>query len=189
VFGEDISWRDIILIAGGIFLIYKGTQEIHARVEGEEHGHESGPASITFVSAIIQIGILDIVFSLDSVITAVGMADHLSIMMIAVVIAVIIMLVASGPLSRFISKHPTIKMLAFSFLLLIGMVLVADGLGLHIPKGYVYAAMGFSVMVETLNLLARRKQRPAGPRIAEPYLTKEGGEVRTPGGDTPDEMR
>jgi predicted tellurium resistance membrane protein TerC len=183
VFGEEISWRDIILIAGGIFLLYKGTQEIHARVEGsDEHGHGT-PRTAGFVSVVLQIGIIDIVFSLDSVITAVGMADHLEIMMIAVVIAVIVMLIASGPLSRFISRHPTIKMLAFSFLLLIGMVLVADGLGLHIPKGYVYAAMGFSVMVECLNLLARRRQAERTPRIREAYIAVGGGEVRTPGNE------
>jgi predicted tellurium resistance membrane protein TerC len=181
LFGEPYSWRDLILIAGGAFLLYKGTQEIHARVEGiDEHGTAT-PAHAGFVSVIIQIGIIDIVFSLDSVITAVGMADHVEIMMIAVVIAVIVMLIASGPLSRFISRHPTIKMLAFSFLLLIGMVLVADGLGFHIPKGYVYAAMGFSVLVESLNLLARRK-KVSEPRIREAYLPKEGSPV-PPGSD------
>ncbi|MBX6321705.1 MAG: TerC family protein [Rhodospirillaceae bacterium] len=158
VFGLDLSWRDIILIAGGLFLLYKGTREIHDRIEGDEgHGPSGGGAG--FWPVVLQIGILDIVFSLDSVITAVGMADHLWIMATAVIIAVFIMLGASGPVSAFIGRHPTIKMLAFSFLLLIGMVLVADGLGFHIPKGYVYAAMGFSVMVESLNLLAQRRTR------------------------------
>jgi predicted tellurium resistance membrane protein TerC len=180
LFGEEFSWRDLILIAGGIFLLYKGTQEIHARVEGGDDEHGAAPATAGFVSVVLQIGIIDIVFSLDSVITAVGMAEHLEIMMIAVVLAVIVMLIASGPLSRFISRHPTIKMLAFSFLLLIGMVLVADGLGVHIPKGYVYAAMGFSVLVESLNLLARRKQKARTPRIREAYIAEGDGEVRKP---------
>jgi predicted tellurium resistance membrane protein TerC len=156
IFDLELSWRDIILITGGFFLLYKGTSEIHEGLEGSE-----GPTKVrgraSFTSIVIQIAILDIVFSLDSVITAVGMADHLWIMATAVIIAVIIMLVASGPVSNFISRYPTVKMLAFAFLLLIGMVLVADGLSFHIPKGYVYAAMGFSVLVESLNLAARRK--------------------------------
>jgi predicted tellurium resistance membrane protein TerC len=158
--GLAFSWRDLILIAGGLFLLWKATQEIHERIEGgEEEDGQSRQRIAALWSVVVQIAILDIVFSLDSVITAVGMADHLEIMAAAVVIAVIIMLVASGPVSGFIGRHPTVKMLAFSFLLLIGMVLVADGFGFHIPKGYVYAAMGFSVAVEALNLLARRKSR------------------------------
>ncbi len=156
--GLALSWRDIILIAGGLFLLYKGTREIHDRLEGGD-GHAPAGRGVGFWPTVMQIAILDIVFSLDSVITAVGMADHLWIMAAAIVVAVIIMLAASGPVSAFIGRHPTVKMLAFSFLLLIGMVLVADGLGFHIPKGYVYAAMGFSVMVESLNLLARRRAR------------------------------
>ena len=156
-FGQGFSWRDIILIAGGLFLLYKGTAEIHDKLEGEE-GEASGRVQAKFAAVVIQIAILDIVFSLDSVITAVGMADHLWIMVTAVIIAVIIMLIASGPVSGFVSRHPTVKMLALSFLLLIGMTLIADGFGVHIPKGYIYAAMGFSVFVEGLNLLARRRR-------------------------------
>jgi predicted tellurium resistance membrane protein TerC len=158
----DVSLRDLILIAGGLFLIYKATHEIHGSLEGEEEGGQSpaGRAAASFVATVLQIGIIDIVFSLDSVITAVGMAQHLIVMIAAVVIAIIVMLVASGPLSDFISRHPTVKMLALAFLLLIGMALIADGVGFHIPKGYIYAAMAFSVLVEMLNLAARRKRNP-----------------------------
>lgn len=161
--GHAVSWRDIILIGGGLFLLTKATHEIHGSLEGDEeseHGGAAGKAAAGFVATIIQIGILDIVFSLDSVITAVGMVDHLGVMVAAVIIAVIVMLVASGPLSAFVSAHPTVKMLALSFLLLVGMALIADGLGFHIPKGYLYFAMGFSVLVEALNLIARRKRNP-----------------------------
>lgn len=170
--GHGVSWRDIILIGGGLFLLGKATHEIHGSLEGEEEGGESGgagrKAAAGFVSTIIQIGILDIVFSLDSVITAVGMAQQLPVMVAAVIVAMILMLVASGPLSRFVSAHPTVKMLALSFLLLVGMSLIADGMGFHIPKGYIYAAMGFSVLVEALNLLARRKRKPVKLRNPVP---------------------
>ncbi len=160
-FGFAFSWRDIILIAGGLFLVYKGTVEIHARLEGEE-AHEQGAARRhpTFLATIVQIMLLDIVFSIDSVITAVGMASELWVMMTAVVIAVLIMLIAADPVSAFVNRHPTVKMLALSFLLLIGMTLVADGFGAHVPKGYIYAAIGFSVAVEALNQLAGRRRRP-----------------------------
>ncbi len=165
VFNHPVSWRDIILIGGGVFLLAKATHEIHSSLEGEEEGAatEGGVGKAVkagFTATIIQIGILDIVFSLDSVITAVGMANQLWVMVTAVIIAVIIMLVAAGPLSGFVSRHPTVKMLALSFLLLVGMSLVADGMGFHIPKGYLYFAMGFSVMVEALNLAARRRTKP-----------------------------
>jgi predicted tellurium resistance membrane protein TerC len=159
-FDHGFSWRDIILIAGGVFLIYKATHEIHGSLEGEEDeapSHAKRAAS-SFFATVVQIGIIDIVFSLDSVITAVGMAQELAVMIAAVVIAMIVMLVASGPLSAFISRHPTVKMLALAFLLLIGMALIADGVGFHIPKGYIYAAMAFSIMVEMLNLTARRRR-------------------------------
>lgn len=155
ILDHDFSGRDLILLGGGIFLLYKATSEIHAKLEGtEEHGGARGGA--TFTSVIIQILLLDIVFSLDSVITAVGMADDIEIMITAVVIAVLVMLVASGPLSAFVQEHPTVKMLALSFLLLIGMSLVAEGWHFHVPKGYVYFAMGFSVFVEMLNLRLRK---------------------------------
>ena len=157
VFGHAVSWRDIILIAGGFFLLYKGTREIHERLEGEA---PTAPArrSRTVAGVVVQIMLLDIVFSLDSVITAVGMANELWVMAAAIVIAVAIMLAASEPLAGFVERYPTVKMLALSFLLLIGMTLVADGAGFHVPKGYVYAAIGFSVAVEALNQLASRRR-------------------------------
>jgi len=161
-FDHGFSWRDIILIAGGVFLIYKATHEIHGSLEGDEEGEQiSGAkrAAASFFATVVQIGIIDIVFSLDSVITAVGMAQDLAVMITAVVIAMIVMLVAAGPLSAFISRHPTVKMLALAFLLLIGMALIADGVGFHIPKGYIYAAMAFSAFIEGLNMLARRRRR------------------------------
>ena len=159
LFGHEFSWRDLILIGGGLFLLFKGTREIHERIEGddEEEGVRRGRASFTGV--IIQILVLDIVFSLDSVITAVGMANHLWVMATAVIIAVLIMLLAAGPVSGFVNRHPTVKMLALSFLLLIGMTLLADGVGFHLPKGYIYAAIAFSILVEALNQLAARRRR------------------------------
>jgi predicted tellurium resistance membrane protein TerC len=159
IFGHAISWRDLILIGGGLFLLYKGTREIHHRLEDNVHDNEAGPVRTSFGNVIVQIVLLDIVFSLDSVITAVGMANDFSVMAAAVVIAVIIMLVASGPVSDFVNRHPTVKMLALSFLLLIGMTLVADGVGFHVPKGYIYAAIAFSAAVEALNQLAARRRR------------------------------
>jgi predicted tellurium resistance membrane protein TerC len=157
ILGFEFSGRDVILIGGGIFLLAKATTEIHAALEGEGgHGTGAGRTAASFGGVIVQIGLLDIVFSLDSVITAVGMADDIPVMIIAIVIAIAVMLVASGPLSRFVEEHPTVKMLALSFLLLIGMSLVADGFEVHIPKGYIYFAMGFSVFVELLNLRLRR---------------------------------
>jgi len=160
LFGRSFSWRDGILIGGGLFLLYKGTREIHQRLEGDgPHEGRGRAAAQSFGGVLIQIALLDIVFSLDSVITAVGMANEFWVMAVAVVIAVFIMLAASGPLSDFVNRHPTVKMLALSFLLLIGMTLVADGAGLHVPKGYIYAAIGFSVGVEALNQLAARRRR------------------------------
>jgi predicted tellurium resistance membrane protein TerC len=158
-FGQPISWRDVILIGGGLFLLYKGTREIHAKIEGEEQAERAAGAAVSFAGTIVQIMLLDIVFSLDSVITAVGMASHYWVMAASVVIAVILMVVASTPISNFINRHPTVKMLALSFLLLIGVTLIADGLGFHIPKGYVYAAIAFSILVEGLNQLTARRRR------------------------------
>ncbi|MGE5146785.1 MAG: TerC family protein [Candidatus Eiseniibacteriota bacterium] len=158
VLGNPFSWRDIILIGGGLFLIMKGTFEIHHKVEGEgESVGQAAAATVSFAGVVIQIGIMDIVFSLDSVITAVGMADHIEVMVAAVVIAIVVMLIASEPVSAFVNRHPTVKMLALSFLLLIGMALVADGFEFHIPKGYIYFAMGFSIFVEMLNMAVRRR--------------------------------
>jgi predicted tellurium resistance membrane protein TerC len=161
VMGHGLSARDLVLIAGGLFLLYKGTSEIHERIEGARLAATGAVAAAAqgLVGIVLQIMVLDIVFSLDSVITAVGMADHLWVMASAVVLAVIVMLFASGPLSHFIDRHPTVKMLALSFLLLIGMTLVADGIGFHVPKGYIYAAIGFSILVESLNITAS-KRRP-----------------------------
>jgi predicted tellurium resistance membrane protein TerC len=168
VFNHEVSGRDLILMAGGLFLLAKSTVEIHQKLEGKE-GHRSARVGASFASVILQIMLLDIVFSLDSVITAVGMANELVIMVTAVVIAVLIMLVASGPISRFVNVHPTIKILALSFLLLIGVSLVAEGLAFTIPKGYIYFAMGFSVFVEMLNLQVIKKQIPP-IRLREPYV-------------------
>jgi predicted tellurium resistance membrane protein TerC len=165
VVGQEISGRDLILILGGLFLLAKSTHEIHDRLEGEE-GHSSAKAASSFASVLIQIALLDIVFSLDSVITAVGMVDHVSVMIVAVVISVLIMMLAAEPISAFVHRHPTVKMLALSFLLLIGMSLLAEGFDHHIPKGYVYFAMGFSVFVEAMNLRIRKKVMPVHLRDA-----------------------
>ncbi len=153
-FGQDVSGRDLILLLGGLFLIAKATFEIHDKLEGE-HGHASARVAPSFTAVIVQILLLDIVFSLDSVITAVGMARDLGVMIAAVVIAVGVMMVSAGTISEFVERHPTVKMLALSFLLLIGLSLVAEGFHQHIPKGYIYFAMGFSVFVEMINLRIR----------------------------------
>ena len=156
-----LSWRDVILIGGGLFLLWKATVEIHADMEDEEDEKGPAKAGTTFAAIVTQLAIIDIVFSLDSVITAVGMADQLWVMVVAVIAAVIVMLIASDPLANFIQAHPTVKMLALSFLLLIGVILIADGMHLHIPKGYVYFALGFSVLVEALNTWVRARRRRA----------------------------
>jgi len=156
--GRAVSGRDLILIGGGLFLLAKATYEIHEKLEGSEHG--SGAPAASFASVIGQVMVLDIVFSLDSVITAIGMADDQRVMIAAVVLAVLVMLVAAEPISAVVETHPTIKVLALSFLLLIGMSLMADGFGQHIPKGYVYFAMGFSVFVEMVNIRVRKKSEP-----------------------------
>jgi predicted tellurium resistance membrane protein TerC len=161
LFGHAFSWRDLILVAGGLFLVWKATSEIHHGVEGGSEGEaeDARQKPIGFVSAIVQILMLDLVFSIDSILTAVGMTDHLPIMAAAVVIAVLLMLAASGPIAAFIHRNPTIVMLALSFLLMIGMALIAEGWGFEVPKGYIYAAMAFSAFVEGLNMLARRRRR------------------------------
>jgi predicted tellurium resistance membrane protein TerC len=170
IFSHDVSGRDLILILGGLFLIFKSTKEIHEKLEGEE-GHASVKVKPKFSGIIFQILLLDIVFSLDSVITAVGMAQHIEIMIAAVVIAVGVMIVASGAISRFVEAHPTVKMLALSFLLLIGVNLIAEGFHQHIPKGYVYFAMAFSVFVEMLNLRMRTK-KSAPVKLHSAYTEK-----------------
>ncbi|MDU0310555.1 MULTISPECIES: TerC family protein [Rhizobium] len=165
-FGHGFSWKDLILIAGGLFLVWKATKEIHHSVDPEDHGEDFIASSATtgFASAIGQILLLDLVFSVDSIITAVGMTPHLPIMVVAVVAAVTVMLVAATPLANFIERNPTIVMLALAFLLMIGTTLIADGMGFHVPKGYVYAAMAFSALVEVLNMFARnaRKRKRGG---------------------------
>ncbi len=165
--GHEVTGRDLILIGGGLFLLAKSTFEIHERLEGEE-GHGSGKVAASFASVIVQIMLLDIVFSLDSVITAVGMVDELWVMIAAVIISVAIMMAAAEPISAFVHRHPTVKMLALSFLLLIGMSLLLEGFGQHIPKGYIYFAMGFSVFVEMINLRVRARAT-APVHLRDPY--------------------
>jgi len=168
LFGYHFSGRDLILFLGGLFLLGKSTHEIHDKLEGEE-GHASAKVSATLTSVVIQIMLLDIIFSLDSVITAVGMAEQLAVMILAVVIAVGVMMLSATAISNFVDRHPTVKMLALSFLLLIGFSLVAEGLAFHIPKGYIYFAMGFSVFVEFLNLQLRKK-RPEPIHLRQSYV-------------------
>jgi len=160
VFDEAISGRDLILLLGGAFLLFKSTMEIHNSLEGAEEAQASKGGKVSFLGIVLQIALIDIVFSLDSVITAVGLVQHVSVMIAAIVIAVLVMMVAAAPISRFVDEHPTIKMLALSFLTMIGVALIAEGLDLHIPKGYIYFAMAFSVMVEMLNLRVRKKREP-----------------------------
>jgi len=168
-FDMAFSWRDMVLFFGGLFLLAKGTTEIHGTVEGYGHDNAAGAATMSVAGAIVQIAILDIVFSLDSVITAVGMAEHVEIMVLAVLIAMAVMLFAAGPVGRFVEEHPTVKMLALAFLILVGASLIADGLHFHIPRGYIYFAIAFSIGVETLNLwaAARRKRRRARQSISQ----------------------
>lgn len=175
VMGFEISGRDLILVIGGLFLLAKSTQEIHEKLEGEE-GHASAAVAPSFTSVIIQIGLLDIVFSLDSVLTAVGMARELWVMVTAVIIAIAIMMFAAEPISDFVSRRPTVKMLALSFLLLIGFSLIAEGLAVHIPKGYIYFAMGFSIFVEMLNLRLRRRA-PQPVQLRQAYKKPADGEA------------
>ncbi|WP_028748804.1 TerC family protein [Rhizobium mesoamericanum] len=161
LFGHGFSWKDIILIAGGLFLLWKATKEIHHNVDPTDHDEDFIATAVTtgFTAAIGQILLLDLVFSVDSIITAVGMTPHLPIMVVAVVVAVTVMLLAATPLANFIEKNPSIVMLALAFLMMIGMTLIAEGMGVHVPKGYVYAAMAFSALVEALNMLARNARR------------------------------
>ena len=177
VLGQEVSGRDLVLLIGGLFLIAKSTHEIHGSLEGEE-GHASKKVYSTFTSVIIQITLLDIVFSLDSVITAVGMVNNLWIMIAAVVISIIAMMLFAGPIGNFVQRHPTIKMLALSFLLLIGVTLIAEGLHQHIPKGYIYFAMAFSVLVEVLNMRLRKKADPV--HLHNPYSDDDENAALTP---------
>ncbi|SIQ99749.1 Membrane protein TerC, possibly involved in tellurium resistance [Rhizobium sp. RU20A] len=169
-FGHGFSWKDIILIAGGLFLVWKATKEIHHNVDPEDHKEDivGGKVATSFAAAIGQILLLDLVFSVDSIITAVGMTPHVPIMVIAVIVAVTVMLVAATPLANFIERNPTIVMLALAFLLMIGTTLIAEGMGFHVPKGYVYAAMAFSALVELLNMLSRNARRKKAP-VTKPH--------------------
>ncbi|HTN62097.1 MAG TPA: TerC family protein [Devosia sp.] len=163
-FGLDLSWKDLILIAGGAFLLYKATHEMHAEIEEPHEASIAKQATGAFAAIIGQIIIIDMVFSIDSIVTAVGMADRVEVMIAAVVVAVGVMFVASGPVAKFVADHPTTKMLALAFLLLIGVSLVADGLGFHIPKGYIYSAMAFSVLVEAVNIFAKQAKARSNPQ-------------------------
>lgn len=166
VFGHGISWRDMILIGGGLFLIAKSTLEIHEKLEGG-HSEHTQPAVVSFTGVLVQIMLLDIVFSLDSIITAVGMVEHVSIMAAAIILAVIIMVLFAGAVSRFVDRHPTIKMLALSFLVMIGLALIGEGFEMHVPKGYIYFAMAFSVVVEMINIRFRKVSQPV--KLHDPY--------------------
>jgi predicted tellurium resistance membrane protein TerC len=172
VLGKPISGRDLILIVGGLFLLWKSTHEIHQLLEGEE-GSASGAVHATFTAIILQIIVIDLVFSLDSIITAVGMVDNVAVMIAAVVVSVGLMMVFASHIGRFVSDHPTIKMLALAFLLVVGMALVAEGLGQKVPKGYIYFAMAFSVAVEMLNIRVRKKRSPP-VQLREPYRREPG---------------
>ena len=171
IVGQEISGRDLILILGGLFLLGKSTYEIHDKLEGEE-GHASRRVAASFASVIVQIMLLDIIFSLDSVITAVGMAESLAVMIAAVVIAVVIMMFSAKTIGDFVMRHPTVKVLALSFLLMIGLALVSDGVGFHIPKGYIYFAMGFSIFVETINLRIRPAHKAV--QLHQRYVDQPG---------------
>lgn len=178
VWGHGISGRDLILIAGGAFLLAKSTLEVHQQLEGEEHGDE-GHGGATFLGVLVQIAILDMVFSLDSVLTAIGLAEHVGVMVAAIVIAVGVMMWSAEPIAAFVEAHPTVKMLALSFLVLIGFALIADGFGHHVPKGYIYSAVAFSLGVEMLNLRLRKKEaaRPVRLRRALKSTEPEPGEI------------
>ena len=174
LFEHGFSGRDLILLSGGLFLVWKSTKEVHQLMEGEE-GEASSGVTATFGAVLAQIIMIDIVFSLDSIITAIGMVNHLGVMIAAVVASVGLMMVASGPIGDFVSRHPTVKMLALSFLLVIGVVLIADGCGHHVPKGYIYSAMAFAVTVEMLNLRMRKRQAQHAPvKLHEAYTREEG---------------
>ncbi len=176
VAGYDFSWRDLVLLAGGLFLLVKGTREMHVDIEGEQDEHGATPVADSMVSAIVQIALIDLVFSVDSIITAVGMADHIEVMIAAVVVAILVMYFASGPVAAFIERHPTTKMLALAFLLLIGAALIADAFHFHIPRGYIYFAMAFAAGVEVVNVIAMRNRR----RRAASKRAKSAGIPRKP---------
>jgi predicted tellurium resistance membrane protein TerC len=174
LFGHGFSGKDIILFAGGLFLLYKATHEIHTSLEGDE-GEASARVHATLAAVVTQITLLNLVFSIDSIVTAIGMANEIWVMAVAIILSMVVMLVAARPVGDFVERHPTVKMLALSFLLLIGTTLIADAFGVHVPKGYIYAAMGFSVFVEALNLLQRRRAKPVHLRHAYAETTAPAG--------------
>lgn len=176
LFGHDISGKDMILAAGGLFLIYKATMEIHASLEGEE-GEASARVMSSFGAVVAQIAIINLVFSIDSIVTAVGMANEIWVMAVAVILSMIVLMVASGPVASFVESHPTVKVLALGFLIMIGMALVADSLGGHVPKGYVYSAMIFSIFIECINMVGRKRRARNPVHLRNPY----GEESETPG--------
>lgn len=178
-FGQDFSWKDIILISGGAFLVYKATHEMHAAIEDDHEVGVADMAKFSLQAILVQIVVIDMVFSIDSIITAVGMvpAEQVYVMVAAVLVAVGVMFVASGPIARFVAEHPTTKMLALAFLLLIGVSLVADGTGFHIEKGYIYAAMGFSILVEAINIFAKKRKVPSGGKAAKTSFTPFTGDI------------
>jgi len=171
IFGRGMSWRDLILIAGGLFLIYKAVDELHQKLEGEPDS-KGAVVRASFAAVLVQVAVLDVVFALDSIITAIGMVRDIRIMAVAIVLSVILMMVVSGYVHRFVSKHPTIKVLALAFLMMIGLVLIAEGFEVEVPKGYVYFAMGFAVFVELMNMRLRKVGRQA-VTLHEPYLSNE----------------
>ncbi len=173
ILGEEISGRDMILIAGGLFLVAKSTYEVHHKLEGEAEHDTVNRSHPTFLSVIAQILVLDLVFSLDSVITAVGMVEEVGVMIAAVVVAVLVMLLAAGPISRFVEKHPTVKMLALSFLLLIGVTLILEGFEQHVPKGYIYFAMAFSLFVELLNIRSKSRKKDDAVKLRDVHTVDE----------------
>ncbi|MFO1141266.1 MAG: TerC family protein [Amaricoccus sp.] len=173
VFGHGVSGKDMILSAGGAFLIYKATQEIHASLEGEE-GAASARVTGRFGAVVVQIALINLVFSIDSIVTAVGMANEVWVMGVAVVLSMIVLMLASGPVASFVEKHPTVKILALGFLIMIGMALVADSFGAHVPKGYIYSAMAFSIFIECINMLGRHRQRQRPVHLRNPYGEETG---------------
>lgn len=178
VFGHDVSGKDMILAAGGMFLIYKATQEIHASLEGEE-GEASARVMASFGAVVVQIALINLVFSIDSIVTAVGMANEIWVMAVAVILSMVVLMLASGPVAAFVETHPTVKVLALGFLIMIGMALVADSLGGHVPKGYIYTAMIFSIFIECINMIGRRKRREP-VHLRNPYgaETDQAGDER-----------
>jgi len=177
VFGHGVSGKDMILALGGLFLIYKATQEIHAALEGEE-GEASARVMASFAAVVTQIALINLVFSIDSIVTAVGMANEIWVMAVAVILSMIVLMVASGPVASFVEAHPTVKVLALGFLIMIGMALVADAFGAHVPKGYIYTAMIFSVFIESINMVMRRRSAPVHLRNPYGEETEASGDER-----------